>query len=226
MTDRPHNYGAVKSRMTDTTETRFKRELDSFFAVTLLNVVFAAQAIGLGMAYVIASVLGTTDVPTPALRMLAGALALVSFGLGLAWLRSSAHVLRGVAQVRRPFRRRAGPVSDEVLTAGIVGMIAHYRENRATIRTMILVCTVGGFFFLAQGVVSAVEFASFNLPGGSVTVNVFALIPSALLTLGIGLVSLLSSYYFTRFSRSWDLRLDETARAEARLKSAMEMETE
>lgn len=216
----------MNSRLTDTTETRFRRELNSFFAVTLLNVVFAAQAIGLGMAYVVASVLGTIGVTMPALRVLVGALALVSFGLGLAWLRSSARVLRGVALVRRPFRRRSGPVSEEAVTRGIVGMVAHYRENRTTIRTMILVCTIGGFFFLAQGVVSAVEFASFNLSGGSVTLNGLALIPSALLTLGIGLVSLLSSYYFTRFSRTWDLRLEETARTEARLKSAMEIERE
>ncbi len=152
--------------MTDPTETRFRRELTSFFRVTLLNVVFAAQAIALGLAYVVAAVLGTAEIPaTPALRALAGALALVSFGLGLAWLRSSARVLRGIALIRRPFRRRAGPVSEEALTAGIVGMVAHYRENRTTIRRMILVCTVGGFFFLAQGVVSAVEFASFNLSG-------------------------------------------------------------
>lgn len=121
---------------------------------------------------------------------------------------------------------RAGPVSDEILTAGIVGKSARSRENRAAIRTTILVCTVGGFFFLAQGVVSAVEVTSLNLPGGSVTVNVVALLPSALLTLGIGLVSLLSSYYFSRFSRVWDLRLMETARSGERLKSAMEMDRE
>ena len=212
--------------MTNRTETRYRRELNSFFAVTLLNVVIAAQAVGLALAYVVASVLGTTGVPTPALRALAGALALVCFGLGLAWLCSSARVLRGVAHVRRPFRRRAGPVSDEILTAGIVGMISHYRENRATIRTMILVCTVGGFLFLVQGVVSTVKVPSLNLPGGSVVVNMVALLPSALLTVGIGLVSLLSSYYFSRFSRVWDLRLEETARAEERLKSAMRMDRE
>jgi hypothetical protein len=213
----------VNSRLTDTTEARFRRELNSFFAVTLLNVIFAVQAIGLGMAYIVASVLGTMDVPIPALRMLAGALALVCFGLGLMWLRSSAHVLRGVTIIRRRFRRLTGPVADEVLTAGIVGMIAHYRENRRTIRTMVLVCIAGGFLFLAQGVVSALESASLSLSAGGVTLNAFAFIPSAALSLGIGLVGLLSAYYFTRFSRSWDMRLEETARVEERLKSAMEI---
>lgn len=212
--------------MTDTVEMRFRRELNSFFAVTLLNVIFAAQAIGLGITYVVASVLGTAEVPTPALRVLAGALALVAFGLGLAWMRSSARVLRGVALVRRPFRRRRDPPSEEDVTRGIVGMVAHYRENRATVRTMILVCIAGGIFFLVQGLVSALESASLSLSAGNITLNAFALIPAAVFSLGIGLVGLLSAYYFTRFSRSWDLRLDETARAGERLKSAMEMEQE
>ena len=209
--------------MTDTTETRFKRELNSFFAVTLLNVVFGAQAVALGVVVVVASVLGTMESATPALRVLAGALALACFGLGIAWIRSSALVLRGVAVIRRPFRRRAGPVSDEAVTAGIVGMIAHYRENRPTIRRMVLVCAAGGLFFLAQGVVSILGLVAAS---ASVAPSPFTIIPGAGVTIGLGIAGLLSAYYFTRFSRSWDLRLEETARAEERLKSAMEMETE
>jgi hypothetical protein len=216
-----------ENRMTDKVERRFRRELNSFFGVTLLNVVFGAQAIAIGIAYVVAAVSGTSGVPAdPALRVLAGALAFACFGLGLAWVRSSAVVLRGVALIRRPFRRRKGPASEEEVTRGIVQMVAHYRENRATVRTMILVCIAGGFFFLVQGLVSALESASLSLSAGNMTLNAFALIPAAVLSLGIGLVGLLSAYYFNRFSRSWDLRLEETARAEARLKSAMEMETE
>lgn len=214
-----------ENRVTDTIETRFRRELNSFFGVTLLNVVFAAQAIALGIAYVVAAVAGTDGVPAdPPLRALAGAFALACFGLGIAWVRSSARVLRGVAAIRRGFRRRAGPTGDEDVTRGIVAMVAHYRENRETVRTMVIVCTVGGFFLLAQGLVSALESASL-LPG-SVTLNAFALIPSAAISLGIGLVSLLSSYYFSRFSREWDLRLAETGRAEIALRNALESEAE
>lgn len=211
--------------MTDTIETRFRRELNSFFGVTLLNVVFAAQAMALGIAYMVAAALGTPEIPAePALRILAGALALASFGLGIAWIRSSAVILRGIALIRRPFRRRSGPASEEEVTQGIVRMVAHYRENRATVRTMIIVCVVGGLFFLAQGLVSALESVSLSFSAGSVTLNAFALIPSAALSLGIGLVGLLSAYYFNRFSRSWDLRLEETARAEERLRNAMGIE--
>ncbi len=210
--------------MTDTTETRFRRELNSFFGVTLLNVVFAAQAIALGIAYIVAAVSGTAEVPAdPALRVLAGALAFACFGLGLAWIRSSAVVLRGVSLIRRPFRRRKEPASEEEITRGIIQMVAHYRENRATVRTMILVCIAGGVFFLAQGLISALGFVT-PFAGTLYGPGEFALVASAVLNAGLGLVGLLSAYYFNRFSRSWDLRLEETARAEERLKSAMETE--
>jgi len=208
--------------MTDATERRFRGELGSFFRVALLNVVFGALAVGLGAWYVAASVLGATGaLPTPAIRRAAGALALAAFGLGLAWLRSSARVLRGAAAIRREFGGHARPVPDEVLTEGIVRMIAQYREHRRTIRTMIRVCTAGGYCLLALGIVSALESASISLSEGTVTLGSAALLPSALVALGAGLTSLYSSYYFSRFSRVWDRRLAETVRGEERLRDVM-----
>ena len=207
--------------MTDATERRFRGELGNFLRVALLNVVFGALAVGLGAWYVTASVLDATGaLPTPALRMAAGALALAAFGLGLAWLRSSARILRGAAAIRRELGGHARPVPEEVLTDGIVRMIAQYRENRKTIRTMVRVCTAGGFCLLALGIVSALESASIALSEGTVTFG-SALLPSTLVALGAGLTSLYSSYYFSRFSRVWDRRLAETVRGEERLRDVM-----
>ena len=96
-------------------------------------------------------------------------------------------------------------------------MTAHYRGNKKTIRNMILVCTLGGFCFLILGVLNSLEFFSFSLSSGSFSLNNYLLIPSALLTLGVAMVSLLSSYYFTKFSKTWDHREDEISRSESEL---------
>ena len=74
-----------------------------------------------------------------------------------------------------------------------------------------------------KGVVSILGLVAASASG---TPGAFTIVSGAGVTIGLGVAGLLSSYYFTRFSRSWDLRLEETARAEERLKSAMEMETE
>lgn len=205
--------------MKDHAEVRFRRELNSFFGLTLLNVIFAAQAIALGVSYVVAAIAGTPGVPAfPALRALAGAIALVCFGLGLAWIRSSAVILRGVTRIRRPFRRRGGSPNEEDVTRGIVEMVAHYRENRRTIRAMVLVCAAGGLVFLAQGVAGLLGLV---VPLGPETGAGSAIVAASLVTGALGLAGLLSAHYFSRYARTWDERLERTARAEDALEHSM-----
>ena len=47
------------------------------------------------------------------------------------------------------------------------------------------------------------------------------LIPAMLLTLGIALASLLSSYYFSKFAKVWDRRLHEIDESECALKKTL-----
>jgi hypothetical protein len=195
--------------MTDTTFLRFRSELDSFFLLTLLNVVFGALAVAFAIQFIVTSILGLTDWSIlPLSRIAAGAISMICFGLGLSWLISSVEIMDGIDDIRTEIKGRTSPISDEILISGIVRMIAHYREHKKTIRTMILVCTLGGFCFLALGILNGLEFASIGLTSGTFTLNSYLLIPSALLALGIAAASLLSSYYFKRFSRAWDLRQD------------------
>jgi hypothetical protein len=207
--------------MADETLTRFKSELNSFFALSLLNIVFGALAMAFGVQFIVSSVLGLTGGQSLPLRIVSGSISMVCFGLGIAWIISSVEIFEGIEGIRTESKDWTGPVSDETLTSGIVQMIAHYRENRKTIRMMILVCTLGGFCFLVLGIINSMEFFSISLSSGRFTLNSYLLIPSALLTLGVALASLLSSYYFSNFSRVWDLRLQETVRSEDTLKKSM-----
>ena len=213
--------------MTDETLTRFKSELNSFYILVLLNLVFGALVMAFGVQFIVTSVLGLTNGQSLSLlRIVAGSLSMVCFGLGISWIISSVEILDGIDGIRSEFKDLTGPVSDEILTSGIVRMMAHYRENKKTIRTMILVCTLGGFCFLALAIINSLELFSISLSSGRFALNNYLLIPSAILTLGIGLVSLLSSFYFTHFSRAWDLRLQETARSEETLKKSLGIDKE
>ncbi len=213
--------------MTEKTLPRFKSELDSFFLLIVLNLVFGAMAMAFGVQFMMTSVLGLTSGQSVSmLRLVTGVLSMVFFGLGISWILSSTKILKGVTGIRSEFRHSTGQVTDDALTSGIVRMMAHYRENRKTIRTMILVCTLGGICFFVLGIINSMEFFSISLSSGSITLNSYLLILAALLTLGIALVSLLSSYYFMNFSRAWDLRLEETARSEEMLKKSMGIDRE
>ena len=73
--------------MTTGNLARFKNEINSFFALVVLNLVFGAIAMGFGMQYFVASVIGVSGVQAGlVLTLLTGALAMVSFGLGFGWI--------------------------------------------------------------------------------------------------------------------------------------------
>ncbi|MDD1714024.1 MAG: hypothetical protein LUQ61_02035 [Methanoregulaceae archaeon] len=212
--------------MTDGTLNQFRNELTALFVIVVLNIVFGALAMAFGVQYMVSSVSGQAAGQSMVLRIVAGSVAMVCFGLGIAWIISSVTIFDGIEELREEFQDRKKPVSDETLTSGIIRMMAHYRQNTKTIHTMILVCTLGGFCFLALGIINSLEFLSISLSSGQFTLKNYLLIPAALLTLGIALVSLLSSYYFSKFSRTWDLRLMETARSEEMLKKSLGIDTE
>jgi hypothetical protein len=203
--------------MTTERLARFKKELDSFYVLILINVAFGSIAMVFGIQYMVESTLGLTGEQSAVLRVLAYAIAMIIFGLGLSWVVSSRKILKGLKGIRTELRIRREPVTDETLACWIVRTITHYRENRKTIRTMILICVLGGFCFLTLGVIGSLEFVSIGLSSGTFTLNGYLVILPAILALGAAVLSLASSFYFRKISRAWDLRQGEIDRSECEL---------
>ncbi|MDD1655837.1 MAG: hypothetical protein LUO87_00470 [Methanomicrobiales archaeon] len=210
---------AMKGDNLQETSQNFASELRSFFALCILNLVFGALILAFGVQYIVTSVLalvqGGTSFGFVITQILAwGAIAF----LGLRWIVSSAEVMSGVTDIQEEFRALEEPVSGEILTGLIVRMMARYREHRKAIRLMTLVCTLGGALFLALGVWNLVQAGLTLGSGGSPYLSLLA----AGINLTIGMVSLLLSSWFRRYSRAWDLRLAEASRSEEALRHAME----
>lgn len=201
---------------------RFRAEIRHFFSICILNIVFAALAIASGVQYIAASVLGLTGGPaTPDLRLLIGAVALICFGLGIRWLLSTVRVFEGVVEIKDKLDAEGTTLTDERVTCLIVQMLAHYRKNRRTIRTMIRVCTLGGAGFFVLGIATSLEALSVTPDGFAFTLHDYLVIPAMLITLGIALTSLLSSYYLSKFAHVWDRRLREIGESETALKKSL-----
>lgn len=202
---------------------RLRTEIRHFSLISLLNLVFAAIGIAFGICYMVTAVLGlVVDPATPVLRILTGALAMACFGLGISWLSSTVRIFEGVGEISDKLDETGDTITDDRVTCLIVQMLSHYRDNRDTARTMILVCTLGGCCFFVLGIVNSLKFLSI-VPGGiTFTLDNLVLIPAMFLTLGMALASLLSSYYFSRFANVWDQRLHEIEEAECDLKRTLE----
>ncbi len=57
-------YSPVNIHMTTENLTRFKNEINRFFALVLRNLVFGAMAMAFGMQFIVTSVLGMTGTKT------------------------------------------------------------------------------------------------------------------------------------------------------------------
>jgi len=210
--------------MMSNTFSQFKNELNSFFVLVLLNMVFGALTMAFGMQIMMAAVLGLPggQAAGSVFRILAGIFALVCFGLGFSWVFSGAKILKGVTVVRREYKSHPEPVSGEVLTGWIVRIMGHYRENQKTIRWMTLICALGGCAFLAIGVLNLFQGLSWwSASGGALGIETLSFVAAGI-NLAIGVASLLFSLWFHRYSAVWDRRIEEAARSEDALQHAME----
>ncbi len=201
---------------------QFEEEIRNFWTLALLNLVFAAITMAFGISFVVTRLLEMVQAGTPELlSVVIVAVGFFAAGLGLKWMLSSVQIFRGVKEIKSGYDALAG-VTEETITGFIIRLTAQYREKRATIRMMILVCTIGGCCFLGLGILNGIQFLG-GITSGTFTMN-YLLVPSALLALGIGVVSLLNSIYFRRYSFIWDLRLQEAARTGEILEKTLEQD--
>jgi len=184
-----------------------------------LNLAFGALAMAVGLLYMIREVQGVPLIETtPLIHIIAGAIFMTGFGLGIMWVLASVKVLKGIKGIRREFRGHSGPVPDEMLTGWIVRMLTHYRENKKIIPWMITISRLGGCCFVTLGIVNILQGCSV---GGT---GMERLVPfaAAAINLVIGLVTIAISIGFHRYAHAWDIRLAETARNETILERTLE----
>jgi hypothetical protein len=201
----------------------FAAELQSFFLLCLLSLVFGSLAMAFGLQFILSALLAMGQTGDYGIllffRALAGWAAAV---IGFRWILSSAKVLKGVNRIRRDFRALGRPVSGETVTGFIARMMAHYREHWKTIWRMNLIATLGGCIFLALGIVNLVQGLSAGYPApGPDSAYLFPFVAAAT-NIAIGLVSLLSSAWFRQYARAWELRLIEATQGEEALEKSME----
>ena len=199
--------------------SQFKKEIRHFSLVTSANLIIGAIASAAGILYIIAAILGfTTNLVSPELRVIAGAIAMVCFGLGVSVL----HVTRGIYRGLRDKLDGEGPaVTDDRITCLIVQMTAYYRDIRKTLGTIILLGPLCGFCVFVLGIVTGLEAFSFMPAGFSITLDSRVTFLAQALTLAIVVSSLLSSHYFTKFAMAWNHRIAEIEASECALKKTL-----
>ncbi len=200
-------------------DARLGRELASFYALVLMNIVVGAVIMAFSISYGVQSIMAlisTLSVIALLQTLPMVAMALAAFAIAIWWLIKSAEIFSEADEIRDEFGRRD---TDEGVgtTSVIVRTMALYRERKVTISRMILVSRLAGILLLGIG---AYSLGSLVLQGaladsplalGSIAIN-----------FGIALVALYVPHIFSIFSRSWEERLAKGEEVEAKLRGVVE----
>ena len=206
----------------------FEEEFLSFFALYIMNLVFAALTMAIGLAIVVQQLaLRPGAVPAEPGIPVAVSLAIgsIAFVLGLVWITATAKLMKSVKVVRTAYKaKKKREMTDEDFTGMMVHMMTQYREQKQMIRAMVVIGMIGGVCYLllgASNVVSAIAPFTAGLPGQPDFVTLLA-VAAAAINLTIGGACILVSSYFRRYAKVWDARLDALARSESELDLMLE----
>ena len=206
----------------------FEEEFLSFFSLYLMNLVFAALSMAIGLMIVVQQFLPTTTetlagliaIPLPFPFLLGG----TAFIVGLIWIVATARLMKSVRVVRTAYKqKKRREMTTDDFTGMMVLMMTTYREQKPMIRAMVVIGFLGGCCYLLLGilnVLSVIAGIAPGLPGQPGFVMVFAAVAAGI-NLTIGGTCILVSTYFRRYAKAWDSRLDALARSEGELEKML-----
>lgn len=203
------------------TKEKFKKELWSFFGLTILNLVIAALAMGLGISTTLTNLFGMIESSQiQAIMVLLMAIGIMATIAGLYWLLQIAEIIDGVDDLKTAYDGLRDGDGEEA-TGLFVKMLAYYRSNKSIVSRMILLGRVGGILFLLVGGIGMLQAGASMVSSGVLTENLTQLL-GGVTAFAVGIAGFVISRYFSIYSKIWDTRLQETAHIEETLKQKLE----
>ncbi|MBM5804822.1 MAG: hypothetical protein FJZ49_01975 [Candidatus Verstraetearchaeota archaeon] len=194
---------------------KFKRELRSFTALSVISLVFGAIAIALSVFFTVMNITPLVQLKpgfyTNAISVFLG---FVAAAFSIKWLLSSTEIFSGLDDIRDESKKLGPSPDSEKLTGLIVRLMSMYRQERPTINRMILLSKLAGACFIANGVVLAISLVVGLYTGGA---DMLQSVAGILISLAVGAVGLYLPSSFQRYAAAWDARLQGSDSAEKEL---------
>ena len=207
--------------MENETFERFNREMRSFFALIILNIVGA----GLGMAFGVAWCVGNVQPlfagqPVQILNVAMAGLALAGCAVAISWLTKSAEVFDGFDDLKDEVGKEDVKAGGDALTGLIVRSIAWYREKQENIGQLKFGSRITGAFFLLSAALQAINLVS--TLGSATQTSILLSVLGLALCLVLGALGLMIPSAVTRFTGTWDRRVEASGEAEKKLGELLE----
>lgn len=203
------------------TKEKFKAELWSFFGLTILNLVIAALAMGLGISSITTNLFGMIDSSQfQLMSALLMAVGIVAAAAGFYWLIQVAQIIEGVGDLKDAYDGLSEGDGEQA-TGLFVKMLAYYRSNRSIVSRMTMLGRIGGILFVVVGAIGMAQ-AGASMASSGVLAENLAQLFGGVMAFGVGVAGFLISRYFSTYSKVWDARLYETELIEETLKQKLE----
>ena len=208
--------------MVTETMAKVQHELNSLWGLAIISIIFG----GIGMAFSIS--IGVQNifpmVQTQTLLFPQAAFVVLGFlaaAVSIRWLVSSAEMLDSADDLRVDYAEQKKSPNEDGLAGLIAKMTGYYRENRPKIKTMMLISRIAGLCFVISGAISSTT-ALINVTSGVPQADVLIQVIGAAFSFAIAAASFAIPHFFGKYTKIWDYRLEETAKAEKEFRRQME----
>jgi hypothetical protein len=200
--------------------TKLKQEINSFMGLTLSNIVFSAVAMAFGISVLVPNI--TTMVLAKSIlfpQLLLVIIGFLAFALSIKWLVTSAEMFETATELKEDYAKNKA-LDEEARTSLVVKMMSYYRENKPTIKKMMLISRIAGVCFLISGVFTLTTIA-INVATGVQSMDLLTQVSGAAVTFAIAAACFIIPHFFGKYTRIWDHRLQGTAKVETELKKQL-----
>jgi hypothetical protein len=158
--------------------------------------------------------------PTQIGLMVLGGLAFV---VAIRWLVASAEIIDSTDNLRKDLtdHKKNQTLNDESLTGLIIKMTAAYRENKSTLKLMMIISKIAGVCFAIGAVLVLIQ-TMLGAASGVVLWSTLALVVNAVILFAMAAACFIITHFFGKYAAVWDRRLQETAAAETELERQLE----
>jgi hypothetical protein len=199
--------------MATKTSEKLEQEVNSFVSLALINIVFSAIAMALGISIIVPNIISIVTTQSVLFSQIVlvviGGLAFV---FSIKWLISSAELFEVSDELKEDYSKNK-TLDEEAQTGLIVKMLSYYRENKPTFKKMMLVSQIAGVCFLISGVFNLIT-PVINTSTGVQLMDVGTQVLGAFINFAIALAGFIIPHFFGKYTMIWDKRIEKNAKAE------------
>jgi hypothetical protein len=209
--------------MAQNTAQKLQHELNSMQGLSIINILCCAFALAFGVSFLFPNLIEVATTQTVQLTQI-GLMALggLAFVVAIRWLIASAEIIDAADNLKKDFaeHKKNQSLDDDALTGLIVKMAAAYRENKSTLKLMMIISKIAGICFAAGAVLVLIQ-TLISVALAVALWSTLAMVANAAILFAMAAACFIIPHFFGKYAAVWDRRLQKSVNAEVELEKQL-----